>query len=289
MSQLSKKAMLVKLSISQWSTNKFDKKVTEAIHQSHKAGNDAGRYTKRLVAKSTVETIKKTANEARTFHYEQTLPWKDDGYRMLPSANYMDYTKEIRKLKSRFTRAVHDFVAQYPMAVTEAKKILNGMFDAADYPVPSDIQDKYDFVNEVLPLPDESDFRVSLQANEMSRIRRDMKRTIEQAQKSAMDDLWNRLYKVVEHANERLKDPKAVFRDSLIDNARELVKLLPRLNVTNDKDLADMAKEVQKNIGQYQPDELRKSKKLRKKVAKSAEGMLDDMANKMAGYTGGDK
>lgn len=288
MSQLSKKAMLVKLSISQWSTNKFDKKVTEAIHQKHKAGNEAGRYTKRLVAKSTVETIKKTANEARTFHYEQTLPWKDDGYRMLPSANYMDYTKQIRKLKSSFTRAVHDFVAHYPMAIKEAQTLLNGMFDASDYPDPGELQDYYDFVNEVSPLPDESDFRVSLEAKEMSRIKRDIKRTIEEAQKSAMDDLWNRLYKVVEHANERLKDPKAVFRDSLIDNARELVKLLPRLNVTNDKALAGMAKEIQNNLCQYQPDELRKSKRLRKKVAKNAEGMLDDMANKMAGYTGGD-
>ena len=106
MSTLTEKAILVKLSIKQWSTSRFDKEVTATANKHYNAQDGAGRYTKVLIARDAITEIRKSANEARTFHYENTLPWKDDGYRMLPSANYMDYTQAIRALKNKFEKAV---------------------------------------------------------------------------------------------------------------------------------------------------------------------------------------
>ena len=41
-----------------------------------------------------------------------------------------------------------------------------------------------------------------------------------------------------------MADPKKVFRDSLVENARELCELLPKLNMTDDPNLEAIRKEL---------------------------------------------
>ena len=280
---LSNKAMLVKLTITQWSSSKFDARATAAAHKPFKTKGPAGRFTKRLIAKTRTADIAKAANEARTFHYNYTLPWKDDGFRLLPSANYMAYTKKMRGLKSKFEKAVRQFETRYGQAIQEAQVTLNGMFNSKDYPDPSTIRSKYGFDTEVVPIADEKDFRVSLGREEEKAIRADIKKRLKKAQADAMKDIWERLYKTVEHIATKLADPKAVFRDSLIRNAVDLVELMPRLNIAEDPNLEKMRKAVAKQLCSQTPANLRRNKKARKKTAAKGRDILDAMA----GYMGG--
>jgi len=84
MSNLNEKAMLVKLSVSQWTARKYDKKVSQEINDQYSA-HDAGRYNKVLIAQEEIKKISKVASQARSFHYFNTLPWDDNGSRILPS------------------------------------------------------------------------------------------------------------------------------------------------------------------------------------------------------------
>ena len=82
---LSTRAMLCSLSISMWSARKHDPEVSEEIATRHGAQADAGRYHKVLLPKEALAEILKIVNEARQEHYFMTLPWGDDGYRVLPA------------------------------------------------------------------------------------------------------------------------------------------------------------------------------------------------------------
>lgn len=106
--RLSEKAMLVKLSISQWTARKYDRKVSHEVNSQYGANADAGRYNKVLIAQEAIKKITKVANEARTFHYYQTLSWSDEGYRMLPAANFMDYSTKMREFRSKFETVVNE-------------------------------------------------------------------------------------------------------------------------------------------------------------------------------------
>jgi len=280
---LATKAMLVKLSLSKWSTSKFDAKVTQAANAHFGAGKDAGRFTKALLAREADEEIRKTYNEARGFHYKNTLPWKDDGFRILPATNYQEYTREMRALKSKYESTCRQFVADFPGKVAEAQQKLNGMFNPADYPDPAELPHHYNFDMEVVPIPEGADFRVALDEEEAEAIRKDMERRLEKAQAEAMEDLWNRLYKTVEHIVERLSDPENTFRDSLIGNAVALVDLLPRLNVANDQVLENMRREIETKLCAHNPQEIRESESVRKDLA----GTAEDILATMSGYMGG--
>ena len=71
---LSDKAMLVRLTISQWSARKYDKSASQEIIVNHHAKPDAGRFNKLLVNQAEIKKIEKIANTARIYHYKVTLP-----------------------------------------------------------------------------------------------------------------------------------------------------------------------------------------------------------------------
>ena len=277
MTKLNEKAMLVKLSVRAWTARKYDKAVSKKVEKTYSAKN-AGRYNKILIAKEAPQEVTKHMCRARGYHYEQTLPWHDDGYRLLPAENYMAYTAGLRDLQIEFDKAVDAFVQAYPDLVEDAKERLNGMFNPADYPAPAEIKTRFGCEAFVMPLPEASDFRVSLQAGDVETIRADIEKRVRRQVADSMGDLWKRLYEVVEKASEKLSDPKAIFRDSLVQNMIDICKLLPNLNVTKDKELEAMRQAVETKLCGYTPGELRIDKKTRKAAAKRAADIMDAMS-----------
>lgn len=91
---LQKNSLIVSLSVSQWTARRHDKEITKEVKNTHNASEDAGRYNKLLVAKEHTDPINKVAGKARTFHYENTLPWGDNNERLLPTKNYFKYVKK---------------------------------------------------------------------------------------------------------------------------------------------------------------------------------------------------
>src|SRR5574343_976798 len=165
--RLSEKALLVRLSISQWTARKHDKRVTAEVARNHNTAADVGRYNKRLVGDRAIKAVAKVANAARTDHYYHTLPWLDDGARILPSKNYIKYCEVMRSHKAEFDAVADQFSADYPQLREQAERDLNGLFDINDYPPTWEIRNKFGFELGFLPLPETTDFRVILQAEEM--------------------------------------------------------------------------------------------------------------------------
>ena len=277
---LSDEAMIVRLSISQWTARKFDKSVSQKVADDYAVDADVGRYNKILIAKEAIRTITQATSAARSFHYENTLPWDDGGGRILPSKNFLTYSKEMRKLKQRTDDAVKEFLENYDEYREEARKRLNGMFRATDYPGRREIGRKFGFSTDIDPVPSAKDFRVSLQSKDMTRIQKQLEKRVEERVIEATKDLYVRLNEVVQKFADKLSDKEAIFRDSLVENVVELVNLLPKLNVGNDPELEKVRKETQKRICAFEPDTLRKDEKVRSKAAEDAKAILD----KMSGY-----
>lgn len=282
MTQLHEKAMLVKLSISQWSARKLDKRASKTVQSHYGNSEDTGRYSKSLVAKHAIKTVQKAANAARSAHYENTLPWNDDGSRILPAANFDEYSKIMRGHHAEFDNAVSDLCDNYSSYVTQAAYDLNGLFNEDDYP--DDIRGKYKFDVTVDPMPSAEDFRVALHGDDVNRIQADIEARTKVAQTKAMTDLWDRVHKAVSHMAETLSQPDKVFRDSLINNLCDLTQILPRLNIADDPNLERLRRDIEEKLCNYTPAELRQSKPnsmmntSRKDAADAAADIMTDMA-----------
>lgn len=274
---LQNSALIVSLSISQWSARKLDKKVTDEINISHNATADAGRYNKLLVSKAHTEAVQKITGKARTFHYENTLAWGDNNERLLPTANYMKYVQEMGMLKGEFDAAIAAFFSNYDAVIVEARIRLNGMFRDSDYPSKGDIQDKFAFNTSFMPVPS-SDIRVGLSDSIMDALRANVETEINSRLGDAVKGIWERIKTQLSHMRDKLSTKDAIFRDSLFDNLTDLIELLPALNVTNDVNIAKICNEMKGLV--VSPDSVRTNVALR--ITKADE--VDAVMNKFKGF-----
>ncbi len=279
---LSDRALLVQLSVSQWTARKYDKKATQDVATSYGTTTSAGRFNKALLPMNDLlDRVHKKTTHIRTKFYANTLPWGMEGTMMLPTSNYLNFVTEFRKEKAEWQRLVDDFVNNYDNLKLDAQRLLNGLYNEADYPSSRDIVDKFKMDMAVFPVPN-TDFRVAIGSDELTRIQQDVERRVAEAQTVAMREVWDRLYERVKHMAEKLADPKAIFRDTLVDNLREQCDMLTRLNFTDDPNLEALRGEVEANLLKH-PDALRNDPDLRRDKAAEAKAIMDKMSVFMGG------
>lgn len=280
---LSTRAMLVSLNISQWSAKKNDKRVDKEVSDNHGSDIAMGRYNKNLLPPEALQRIGKIASAARVEHYSRTLPWRDDGYRILSSAGYFAHGAKLGEFERDYYAAVKSFLSSYHRYVDDARSKLNGLFNESEYPSVDKVERKFRFGLTVNPLPDAGDFRVALGDTEVQVIRAEITADIQQTVQNSMKEVWQRLYNVVERMSDRLhgfqRDSTGhvvagEFRDSLVTNISELIELLPSLNIMQDKALDAMARTVQVDLTAYSPAELREQDTVRERVANQADAIL---------------
>ena len=273
------KLMLARLSISSWGNRKVDKQASEHVHQTYATDASAGRYNKTLLPKAAVEKIIAAHNQARAAHYRLTLPWADDGYRVLTAAAHLDYVNDMMQWESATQQAVHDLCRKLPHWMAEAQKMHGSLFNAADYPDEHALQAAYSFAIHIMPMPAAEDFRVDLGDDVVNVIKSDIEKRVADAQQSAFKDVFARIAENVGHMAEKLADPEAIFRDSLVNNVTDLVAVLPKLNFYDDPGLSIVIEQM-KQLVVHEPKELRLNAQARQQTATKAAGI----ASKVKGW-----
>lgn len=283
-----KSSMLVDLGISVWTGRKLDKRVSDEIDLAKNTKTRGGNYHKHLLAGTEkLEQVQKISGAVRTWHYEQTLPWSDNGSRLLPMKNFFEYKQALSAFEQEFEQAVESFLQEYPQLVSAAAFQLGDLFDRAEYPDVSELRSKFKFRYAFMPVPESNDFRIET-GEEVKRELQEQYETFFNAKlNDAMQDVWDRLHETLKHMSTKLADaaePRVmkdgttnhtqIFRDSLITNAMELCGLLTKLNVTEDPKLEQARKDLEIAIANVTPKEVRESDDVRKDVKARVDEIL---------------
>lgn len=280
---LREKAVLVKVSNSCWTARKVDRPLSKKLNVDLKVKEDRqGYYKKWLIPQSALAARHAITNEATKYHKSVTLPWLDDGVRMVPSGMIAEYMAAMRGFAARVEAEDQKFYASYHQHAAEGQRLLGKAANPEDYPSLVQLKRKFGFDIKLLPIPDIEDWRMDVSKKEMDELLVQAKATMDGVQKAAIMELWQRLFDEVEHMAERLKKSDNVFRNTLISNVKDQCKLLAKLNISGDVQLEAMRKEVDAELTKHTADELRDDDALRQKVATSAAAIM----KKMAGYMG---
>ena len=315
------RAMLVKLSISSWSARKYDKKVTAETNKAHGADADAGRYNKKLLPGDAPEYKELTSHISamRNDHYANTLPWSDEGWRVLTIDNYDRYMDKMRNGQHKFDSLCSLFFSAYPRQRDGARVALNGMYNPDDYP--DDISKRYDWDIDVKPIPAGTDFRVALSESEMQQLTAHVEQRTREALVSAQEGAVKRLYDVVAKIYAKLTETRVtkdrvikaratkkdkydstgklipagtvipgrvvpggqqkdgIYRDTLLENAREVCEALKYINLTQDARLETLRREVELMATATSEETLRDVPEVRIETANRAQSILDAMTS----------
>jgi hypothetical protein len=279
---LSNQAILVELNIRVPSFRKLDKKVTREVTVSKGADDQAGRFNKSLLAGADqLDKIQKFVASTRVEFYAKTLPWSDSGQRLADIRSFLSVKDWLNDKSAEYDKLATDFVAIYPNLVSAQAFKMGTMFDRSEYPDANDIARRFGFNFYFTPLPEQGDFRVDVGHDIATELQAEYEKVYGDRTKQAMEDLWNRLYKVTKHLSERFADnekgdSKRLF-DSVLDNALELCEMLSVMNVTHDSDLDWARQKLEEALHGVDMKDVRDSKGLRKEV----KARVDELADKL--------
>jgi hypothetical protein len=275
---ITERAMLAAVHISIWTAVKHDRKVSRDVADQHGAHHGAGRYNKQLLrGADKLDELRTLAGQVRQYFYKITLPWSDEGFRLLPSNFYFELMKRMREFEASFEHGVESFLSVYPQYIEQVRPELNGLFLEDDYPSVDKIRSKFGIKLEVLPIPSGADFRVQLSAEEQARVSREIDANVRESLTRGTEDLWKRLREVVAHMVDRLNEPELRFHGSLVTNIADLVEILPKLNVSGDADLNRFTEQIKERLCNYSAQELKKNDLLRAATATDASNIVAKM------------
>lgn len=268
---LQDKLLISQLNISRWVAKVTDKKATKTVEQRFHT-SQVGNFHKEIVGRQYLKDIDNISLEMRRFHNNHTLPWGENGDRILSiiDSNFENYKNEMLRLSLKFEEAVNAFVQIYPTLKEEAKKILNGLYNEDDYP--TNIKSKFGVSVRYFPVPNPNDFRLNLSKEDKDSLTANLESTLNARFEDAIEDVWLRITIVLERMVERLKDPENSFKESLVSNISELTKIIPSLNINEDPRMEQICKDMKELL--KSPDMLRNNPTIRKNTFKKANGIL---------------
>lgn len=296
--RVSDHAMLVRLNVQQWTARKTDRRLADETAERTGGAKSMHSHSRRIIAKEALDKIDKIARDARAYHRRNTRPWQYEGVGILHSKFYLDYLKQMRTYEDQFNAAVAVFVPAYPTLMVEAQQLLGDTYNKADYPHPLDIEHRFAFQLHFNKVEMGSDFRLPDIGQEAeAQIRRAIDDRANEAVQGIIKSVWEEIFEQVNHMvvrlhafNEREATPKkergsgrkGTFTESMVDNLRELVERLPRINITQDPRIDDMRMRLLKQLCATDADDLRTMPLTRKDVITQAEKILAEVGEFLA-------
>ena len=280
--------ILIRLKISFWNGRKHDKGASKQIAEAFKSDPEASKLDKQLVPKKLLKEVQKAANRTRARFNYLTLPWLDDGARIINSDYFNDLKLEILKLKQEFKIEVDTFIAQYAEFVeNNAEDRMGDLFNSEDYPSKERIADRFRMALLVFPIPSKNDWRIEDQQLR-SEMQESLERSLNEAKEVIKENLEQRIGERIRTLVERLRKTETRFRRQTITALSEAIDLVAnQLNIVEDDSITNICQGLAQKLNgvteDWQVDELRQDADARLQLADSLdESYLQLMGIKVA-------
>lgn len=302
-------AMIGNLNISSWEARIQDKATKEEVLATKGARSKrAASVSKHLFSECpALDAIKALRGEAYLWFRRETMPWDDNGGRLITTKRYLQTMDQAAKYEQRFNALVNAFLGVYQTEISKQAFENGALFDRSEYPSEDEVRAKFRFALNVSPVPTSGDFRVDIGHEAAKQLAEQYERLAAERMSAALAEPWQRIKDQVLWVKERMEavlayDPDAVeeqlvldpdgktidikitkkrrpkLYDSMLENGLELCKTLSDFNITNDPRLEEARRELEAALTRVDMDSLKESPELQKATKTAMENILDKFA-----------
>lgn len=284
MKTLRDKAVLVRVKMTQWNIYVHDKALSNQLTAASGVAKNRARVNKHLMKDcAQFKAVRSAFTELGNYVRLHTLPWLDEGVRILPAENYLEFTQTLGQLKSRIDTELDQLVAVWDSEVQRDIRLLNGLSSPADYPPADKIRNYYTVSVRFMPIPASSDFRVEVDEADKQALEDAVKEAEESVTKHIIEELTEPLARLSKRLSEYKGGKGERWHNSLVENVRETAARMRRLNINNDPEIERIALEIQQALSPYaaRPEDIREDKGFRSQAKRTA----DDLLTKLSGWS----
>ena len=284
--------MLVSLELKSWGSKKTDRAVSSETIQAKGASRSSGRFVKNLLADADAELLEVVhyQNQIRALVYSRTLPFTSNtdgpkrGERLVAATKTFELMKEVNQIKHEHDKAVARLQAVWNQRIAQAQVNLGGMASVAeDYPLASELPDKFAVSFDLRPVPAVSDFaRVAVPSELSEALGQRLAAQNEVQAAVALDELKRKLLDELKRMATQLSKKgdgqKTRMYDSLVTNLQDLVGLAKSMNLHGNPALTKLADDIEAKLLQHPVEVYRNSPEKAAQVADDAAKLAIDAA-----------
>ena len=251
---------------------------TSKVAVDNNASTSEARVNVNLIPRFWLKDVESMVREMRAYFDNKTLPWDNNGWRIVPASDYEEMMNHLDSMDQELTRLKQNVVQNWDRVKEDSEAKLGDLFDESTFPSDAEFQASFQRELEVEPIPDCGHFSAKVLSQAQGKIADRLNERVEAQLAAAHDDLWQRLQKHVNHAAERLAaytvdgDGKVTNRlyDSVVTNLRDIVPVARSLNIADDQDLESVIRDIERSLIQYPVSDLKQDDSLRSKIANEA-------------------
>ena len=270
------------------------KEAVDAINDKYGA-RDAGIFSKNVFSNKFLAKIRKVKNDFYKRMRDVTLSYEKP-WRMLPIEEKAELDIAYAAAKNEWDIALDEVEATYAIELKERELDLGELFDPSDYPKKEEIRSM--FVFEMPPpkaIENTDDLRVLLSDEELEMVEKNFVRMYNKS----LSGVWDRIEENVSRLSDSIEKYEVVvdpvtgkektlhgYHQTAVDNLRNLVKVLPSLNIDNNPKLEEIADRIETELTRYDVSELKDNDRISKNVKDSADKILEETKDILDGYAG---
>lgn len=242
---LEERAMLVNVTVRTWTGVVTDRLASEEVARAKKADTSRVRLKKNLVGEA-LRAVQRAAQAIRQYVRENTLPWYDGNWRILPAEHFFEFSQGLRKKIDEFSEAVRKFIEIYPAQVEAARTFLGDLYRECEFLPPDRIRNAFTSEVDFMPLPRGKDFRVDLVNGAMEEIRRRVEERYRESFARIKEDILERIAELASRIERCLRGDRKVVTSALIRDIQQAPRVLRRLNVIDDPEVEELIQHLEK-------------------------------------------
>lgn len=278
---LSTSAVLCDVTFNQWGDTRKDKQAGEELAHMKNASADVVSLKVSLLGNcQELSAIKKFTGNARNALRHLSLPWDDNGRRLVPTAQYATFHKRATELHHEYNELVEAFIDVYDYERMGMQAQLGDLFRPDQYPEKDYVRSRFGMHIQYAPVPSAGDFRVDLGNDANEAMKQQYQAYYETAIAKAQNNIWERTLPLLQRISTQLHDEdgkrKRIY-DSLIGNVEDLIEFMTACNITNDPEVTRVQTEIAKALRGVTVEQLKHSAVLRSSTKQKVDDILDNL------------
>lgn len=283
---LASSAHLVNVKVKTWTATAQNKAISQEVTAAKRAASDAGRFTQNLL--NNAPSHRALINHRQTVYnwmQRDTYDWAGD-MRILPGYKIEAFKAEYARQEAAFQTLKKNFLAEYQSLVSDAAFKQGEMFDRSLYPDIKELDGRFYMKLFITAVP-ESDFRSAISEAIAEDLKNHYETQVSSIVQQMVDDMKTQLVShatrlrnacVEAQADETGKVKRKRIYESTFDQARSMVDLLDKFNVTQDADLESARRMLESTLDGVTLDTLRESPAERAAVHDGLDELLSRFA-----------
>ena len=280
------KAVLARLRITEFTNKKNDPSLNRRVANLVNADSDSLETRKTLLVCPAITELNKLKGNSRNNMFNpQTIAY-EAGERILPATLIDKVEHDYAIWKQDRTDAKTALRGQIAAAKERAKRKLGEAFNESDYPTADELVGKFTMSLTYRHLPETKGlYIVGLSDERNQEVQDDMQQEVTDRLEDAVDTIRERVVDVVGHLAEVAskyhygKDGKVEggFKDTTVTKVTDVGKILDDLNITDCPRIAEAATQLKAKLSTITPDGIKNSAGERKRVAKEAKSIVNNL------------